>query len=222
MPLFLFIFIFYNIHTGQSSNHIHTIHSPRPLFNSSSLSGSVGKTSLWCRAGNRTRACLPASRRATNWATPHHKTIFTQGQGRGTYSQFLSQFILPRSLFTLWVYTSILEKVTIYPARFTTLFWLVSRLLFTSASLAFAMVEYSNLQYKSTAMQVLKLFTVIKIRAICFWASQGNCWSLIDTVGIKKEVNVYELVSKLYFYIFNIVNQNKFQARVIFYYTNIH
>ena len=31
-----------------------------------------GKTSLWCRAENRTRACLPASRRATNWATPHH------------------------------------------------------------------------------------------------------------------------------------------------------
>ncbi len=29
-------------------------------------------TSLWCRAENRTRACLAASRRATNWATPHH------------------------------------------------------------------------------------------------------------------------------------------------------
>jgi hypothetical protein len=37
MPLFLFIFIFYNIHTVQSSNHIHTIHSPRPLSISSSL-----------------------------------------------------------------------------------------------------------------------------------------------------------------------------------------
>ena len=37
MPLFLFIFIFYNIHTVQSSNHIHTIHSPRPLSFSSSL-----------------------------------------------------------------------------------------------------------------------------------------------------------------------------------------
>ncbi len=38
MPLFLFIFIFfYNIHTVLSSNHIHTIHSPRPLSISSSL-----------------------------------------------------------------------------------------------------------------------------------------------------------------------------------------
>ncbi len=37
MPLFLFIFIFYNIYTVQSSNHIHTIHSPRPLSISSSL-----------------------------------------------------------------------------------------------------------------------------------------------------------------------------------------
>jgi hypothetical protein len=37
MPLFLFIFIFYNIHSVQSFNHIHTIHSPRPLSISSSL-----------------------------------------------------------------------------------------------------------------------------------------------------------------------------------------
>ncbi len=35
MPLFLFIFIFFIIHTVQSSNHIHTIHSPRPLSISS-------------------------------------------------------------------------------------------------------------------------------------------------------------------------------------------
>ena len=55
----LFIIFFYCITYIQSSNHIHTIHSPRPLSISSSLSGSVGKTSLWCRAGNRTRACLP-------------------------------------------------------------------------------------------------------------------------------------------------------------------
>ena len=37
MPLFLFIFIFYIIHTVKSSNHIHTIHSSRPLSISSSL-----------------------------------------------------------------------------------------------------------------------------------------------------------------------------------------
>ncbi len=47
------------------------LQSPRPLSISSLHLCSVGKTSLWCRAENRTRACLPASRRATNWATPH-------------------------------------------------------------------------------------------------------------------------------------------------------
>jgi hypothetical protein len=30
----------------------------------------VGNASLWCRVENRTRACLTASRRATNWAMP--------------------------------------------------------------------------------------------------------------------------------------------------------
>ncbi len=35
----------------------------------------MGKTSLWCRAENRTRACLTASRGAINWATPHHKLL---------------------------------------------------------------------------------------------------------------------------------------------------
>jgi hypothetical protein len=68
----LFIIFFYCITYIQSSNHMHTIHSPRPLSISSSLDSSVGQTSLWCRAENRIRACLPASRRATNWATPHH------------------------------------------------------------------------------------------------------------------------------------------------------
>ncbi len=34
---FCLFYIFYNIHTVQSSNHIHTIHSPRPLSISSSL-----------------------------------------------------------------------------------------------------------------------------------------------------------------------------------------
>jgi hypothetical protein len=69
---FCLFFIFSNSNI-QSSNHIHTIHSPRPLSISSSLVSSVGQTSLWCRAENRTRACLPASRRATNCATPHHR-----------------------------------------------------------------------------------------------------------------------------------------------------
>ncbi len=72
---FCLIFIFYNIHTFIHSNSYNTFihrHSPGPLSNSSSLVSSVGQTTLWCRAENRTQACLPASRRATNWATPHH------------------------------------------------------------------------------------------------------------------------------------------------------
>ncbi len=46
---FCLFFIFYNIPYIQSSNHIHTLHSPRPLSISSSLVSSVGQTSLWCR-----------------------------------------------------------------------------------------------------------------------------------------------------------------------------
>ncbi len=58
------------------STYIHSItfirrHSPRFLSISSSLVSSVGKTSLWCPAENQTRACRTASRRTTNWATPH-------------------------------------------------------------------------------------------------------------------------------------------------------
>ncbi len=53
-------------------------HLPRSLSISSSLVCSVGKTSLWCRAKNRTQACLTSSRRATNWATPHHRKIVPQ------------------------------------------------------------------------------------------------------------------------------------------------
>ncbi len=71
MPLFLFIFHIFITYI-QSSNHIHSIHSPSPLSISSLPVSSVGQNSLWCRAENRTRACLPASRRATNCATPHH------------------------------------------------------------------------------------------------------------------------------------------------------
>ncbi len=46
-------------------------HSLKFLSISSSLVSSVRKTSLGCRVENRTRACLTASRRTTNWATPH-------------------------------------------------------------------------------------------------------------------------------------------------------
>ena len=61
----------------HSFSHIHTIHlsiairwglSPFPHR----LSAQWENTSLWCRAEIRTRACLTASRRSTNWAMPHH------------------------------------------------------------------------------------------------------------------------------------------------------
>ncbi len=72
MPLFLFILIFYNIHTFIQSQYIH----PLPFVEASLhiLIACVlsGGTSLWGRAENRTRACLTASRRAANWATPPH------------------------------------------------------------------------------------------------------------------------------------------------------
>jgi hypothetical protein len=68
---FLFIFhIFFitYIHTFIQSHSCNTFilrHSLGPLSISSSLESSVGRPSLWCRAENRTRACLTASRRAT-------------------------------------------------------------------------------------------------------------------------------------------------------------
>ncbi len=70
------LFVYFDFITFiHSLNHNTFIrrHSLKLLSISSSLVCSVGKTSLWCRAENRTRACLTASRRAANWATPHHK-----------------------------------------------------------------------------------------------------------------------------------------------------
>ncbi len=71
----LFIYFSFFITYIHSFNY-HTFirrHSLKPLSISSSLVCSVGETSLWGRAENRTRACLTASRRAANWATPPHK-----------------------------------------------------------------------------------------------------------------------------------------------------
>ncbi len=73
---FCLFFIFYNIHT-----YIHRITFLQYIYPSPFAEASLhffiacllsGGTSLWCRAENRTRACLTARRRATNWATPHH------------------------------------------------------------------------------------------------------------------------------------------------------
>ncbi len=81
MPLFLFIFRFYNIQYRHSFNHIYIIHfyvairrglSPSPHR----FVSSVGKT-LPVVPSRESNSGLPygftASRRATNWATPNHK-----------------------------------------------------------------------------------------------------------------------------------------------------
>ncbi len=80
MPLFLFIFhiCFTYIRTFIQSHSYNTFihrHSLGPLSISSSLESSVGRPSLWCRAENRTRACLTRyllSHATPYWATQHH------------------------------------------------------------------------------------------------------------------------------------------------------
>ncbi len=66
MPPFLFIFcIFYDIHTSiQSQSHNTFIR--RHFLIACTLSGTH------LPVVNRNRACLTASLRAINWATPHH------------------------------------------------------------------------------------------------------------------------------------------------------
>ncbi len=69
--LYWFSFHTYNTFT-HSDIHKHSLRLSIP----SSLNSSVADTSLGCRAGIRTRARLTASRRATNWATPHCFILF--------------------------------------------------------------------------------------------------------------------------------------------------
>ncbi len=85
-PFWLF-FIFYDIHTYiHSINRFISHHSPSLLPISSSLESSLVKAFLWWRAENRTRACLTASRLATNWVTrtikPQHRTLVDLVQKR--------------------------------------------------------------------------------------------------------------------------------------------
>jgi hypothetical protein len=68
---FLFIFHFFITYIHSFSHSYTTFirrHSPGPLSISSSLESSVGRPSLWCRAENRTPACLTASRRCNIWS----------------------------------------------------------------------------------------------------------------------------------------------------------
>jgi hypothetical protein len=92
MPLFfLFIFHIYNIHPFIQSHLYNTFihhHSPRPLSISSSLVCSVGNTSLWCQAENRTRACLTASQRATK-SYGSYDSGFGSGSGSTTLIELL-------------------------------------------------------------------------------------------------------------------------------------
>ncbi len=91
------------VHTfiSHSSNtYIHR-HSLGPLSISSLLESSVGRPSLWCRAENRTRACLTASWCATNSATPHHQ-----------FSIYCSDVTIP-SLFR-WTWQTALFAILFY------------------------------------------------------------------------------------------------------------
>ncbi len=87
MPLFLFIFHIFTMYIHSLITFIQHI-CPSPfaeaslhLFIALKLSG---KASLWCWAENRTRACLTASRRSTNWATPHHLSNAAPSEQRRT------------------------------------------------------------------------------------------------------------------------------------------
>ncbi len=106
---FCLFFIFYNIHT-----YIHTItfiHS----FAEASLHFFIaillsGGASLWCRDENRTRACLPASRRATNnCATPHHFQLCHAAQSQKLFS--LSKCLVPCTYFKWTNFTRFLFQI---------------------------------------------------------------------------------------------------------------
>ncbi len=72
--LFVYFHVFkHTVHTSIPSHSYNTFirrHSPGPLSISSSLLSLVGKTSLWCRAENRTQACLTVNIVAWNGSKP--------------------------------------------------------------------------------------------------------------------------------------------------------
>jgi hypothetical protein len=73
----LFVYFLYFMIYIHSFNHIHTIHLSVAIRRGISpyLHRWLAQweTSLWCRAEDRTRACLTASRCSANLATPHHE-----------------------------------------------------------------------------------------------------------------------------------------------------
>ncbi len=90
-----------HIHTFIQSHSYNTFihrHLLGPLSISSLLESSVGRPSLWCRAEKRTRACLTARRRATNWATLHHGKKDVQTERGNKYTLKLAIFSTPYCL----------------------------------------------------------------------------------------------------------------------------
>ncbi len=72
MPPFKIFLIFIN-HSHSTIIHSFILHySSRPVF----LYPHRFSFSMGCRAENPTRSCLTASRRNTNWATPHPILIY--------------------------------------------------------------------------------------------------------------------------------------------------
>ncbi len=78
------------------------------------------------------------------------------GQEEGACSLFYNPFILSRSLFTPRPCPAILIEVTIYPLRFTELFWLEWRSLFTLGPWAFAIILQTHKR------QQCEIFTITK------------------------------------------------------------
>ncbi len=72
--------------------------------------GSVGGTSLWCRAEIRTRACLTASQRTTNWAAMH-PTILS---GAALTFTFRDIYVFWRFRFVYYTFCDAKRFVTLY------------------------------------------------------------------------------------------------------------
>jgi hypothetical protein len=79
---YVYFYIFYNFHTVQSSNHIHTIHSPRPLSIPHRL--WLSEKDVPVVPSRESNSGLPSSKPTryqlshaapSNWATPHHEYV---------------------------------------------------------------------------------------------------------------------------------------------------
>ena len=105
IPLFfVYFFLFCNRHTYTYSITFIRHHSPGLLSISSSLVSSVRKTSLWCRAENRTRTCLyllfNACMHAFNFSIPLLICVFSFlwkeifHKGKAVYGKHVGIFLM--------------------------------------------------------------------------------------------------------------------------------